>query len=212
MTGRQLQSLDAKAGQFFVWRFWTKGLWWQAHPFSLSTAPIGDDLRITVRALGDFSTDLPVLKKGTRVSFEGPYGLFTDQARTSPRLVLIAAGIGTPPIRSLLETADFAPGQATVILRSPTVGESYLVNEIADLCQQRGAELRIITGKRPKGVDSWLPADAWKAGITLKTLVPKLGDADVYVCGPRPWTDAVVRDARKSGLAKKQIHFERFDW
>jgi len=212
LKGRQLRRLNASAGQFFIWRFWTPGLWWQAHPFSLSAAPAGDALRVTVRGLGDATAELPRLPKGTRVSFEGPYGLFTEQARTSPRIVLIAAGIGVAPIRSLLETASFAPGDATVILRSHTVGDSYLADEVAALCRRRGAELRIVAGKRPAGVDTWLPADAVAARVTLATLVPRLREADVYICGPRRWTDEVVRDARSAGLPARQIHYERFDW
>ncbi len=212
LSGRELRRLKARSGQFFIWRFWTPKLWWQAHPFSLSAAPTGNALRITVRGLGDASAALSALPKGTRVSFEGPYGLFTDFARTSPRIVLVAAGIGVAPIRSLLETATFAPGQATVILRSSTADDTYLVDELAHLCRVRGAELRIIAGKRSPGANSWLPADAVRARITLGTLVPKLREADVYICGPRRWTDEVVRDARSAGLPTRQIHFERFDW
>ena len=212
LTGRELNTLRAESGQFFIWRFWSEGLWWQAHPFSLSAAPTNDSLRITVRALGDASADLPNLARGTRVSFEGPYGIFTDRARTAPHLVLVAAGIGAAPIRSLLESADFVPGGATVLLRSHSVGDSYLSAEIIELCQRRGAGLRIIAGARATRSDSWLPADAAAAGITLKSLVPQLRYSDVYVCGPRRWSDAVVRDARSAGLPTRQVHYERFDW
>ena len=212
LVGRRLDLLQARSGQFFIWRFWAAGLWWQAHPFSLSAAPNGRSLRITVRGLGDASAELPRVARGTRVSFEGPYGLFTEGARTSPRVVLIAAGIGVAPIRSLLETVSFAPGNATVILRSPSLGDTYLVDELTDLCRVRGAELRIIAGQRPHGVSTWLPVDAARAGVTLRKIVPELERSDIYICGPRPWTDAVVRDARVGGVPKKQIHYERFDW
>ena len=53
ITGRRLERLNARAGQFFLWRFLTRGRWWTAHPFSLSAAPDGRSLRITVKALGD---------------------------------------------------------------------------------------------------------------------------------------------------------------
>ena len=212
LTGRKLDKLRATSGQFFVWRFWADGLWWQAHPFSLSSAPSERGLRITVRGLGDASQQLPQLKRGTRVSFEGPYGLFTENARTSPRVVLIAAGIGVAPIRSLLETVSFAPGNATVLIRSHSLGDTYLVDELTDLCRVRGVELRIIAGKRPSGVSTWLPADAVRDGISLSTIVTELESSDIYICGPRPWTDAVVRDARSGGVPKRQIHYERFDW
>ncbi len=39
--GRGLDRLHARAGQFFLWRFLTRGRWWKAHPFSLSAAPDG---------------------------------------------------------------------------------------------------------------------------------------------------------------------------
>ena len=37
--GRHLDRLAVAGGQFFEWRFLTKGMWWQAHPFSLSARP-----------------------------------------------------------------------------------------------------------------------------------------------------------------------------
>lgn len=212
ISGRALHRLDASAGQFFIWRFWTQGLWWQAHPFSLSGAPTADGLRITVRGLGDASAALAAVPPGTRVSFEGPYGLFTDRARTSPKIVLVASGIGVAPIRSLLETAWFQPGDATVILRAPSLGEAYLADEVTELCRLRGAQLRIIAGHRAPGIDSWLPADAAAAGIRLAGLAPQLPDADLYICGPRLWSEAVVRDATSGGVRASQIHYERFDW
>jgi predicted ferric reductase len=212
LSGRGLRRLGVSGGQFFIWRFWTPDLWWQAHPFSLSGAPSSEGLRITVRGLGDASAALAAVPPGTRVSFEGPYGLFTERARTSPRIVMVASGIGVAPIRSLLETASFAPGDATVILRSPTLADTYLADEVGELCRLRGAQLRIIAGHRAPGVDSWLPADAVSAGITLASLAPQLADADLYICGPRQWTEAVVNDARSAGLRSRQIHYERFNW
>ncbi|HEX8917732.1 MAG TPA: ferric reductase-like transmembrane domain-containing protein, partial [Chloroflexota bacterium] len=58
ITGRHLRWLNARAGQFFLWRFLDRERWREAHPFSLSAAPDGTSLRITVKALGDFSANL----------------------------------------------------------------------------------------------------------------------------------------------------------
>ena len=55
ITGRNLDKLGTKAGQFFFWRFFTKGFWYTQHPFSLSEAPNGNSFRITVKNLGDHS-------------------------------------------------------------------------------------------------------------------------------------------------------------
>ena len=37
--GRNLDRLPVSGGQFFLWRFLTRELWWQAHPYSLSALP-----------------------------------------------------------------------------------------------------------------------------------------------------------------------------
>jgi predicted ferric reductase len=94
MRGRDLRALRSAGGQFFIWRFWTGSTWWHSHPISLSAAPTNSAARITVRELGKGTGRLSALPVGTRVSIEGPYGLFTDAARTSPKLAIVAAGIG----------------------------------------------------------------------------------------------------------------------
>src|SRR5207237_3545619 len=67
ITGRRLDALNARAGQFFLWRFLDRRRWWASHPFSLSAAPDGRSLRITAKALGDFSSRLGEIRPGTRV-------------------------------------------------------------------------------------------------------------------------------------------------
>jgi predicted ferric reductase len=94
IEGRRLERLNARAGQFFTWRFLTRGRWWEAHPFSLSAAPDGRRLRITVKGLGDYTSGLRAIPAGTRVIAEGPFGAFTTAARRRPRVALIAGGVG----------------------------------------------------------------------------------------------------------------------
>ena len=79
--GRNLDRLAVAGGQFFEWRFLAKGMWWQAHPFSLSARPRPPFLRITVKGIGDYSSAVARLRPGTRVAIEGPYGAFTTHAR-----------------------------------------------------------------------------------------------------------------------------------
>src|SRR3954454_24271699 len=95
MRGRRLDRLPVAGGQFLQWRFMRRGLWWQAHPYSLSAAPAGDLLRITVKDLGDHSGGLGRLLPGTRVAIEGPYGTFTADTVERDRVLMIGAGVGT---------------------------------------------------------------------------------------------------------------------
>src|SRR4051794_12281082 len=68
LAGRQLDRLPIAGGQFLQWRFLRRGLWWQAHPYSLSAVPDGRSLRITVKELGDHSAGLAAITPGTRVA------------------------------------------------------------------------------------------------------------------------------------------------
>jgi predicted ferric reductase len=212
MSGRNLKSLGSSGGQFFVWRFWTGKTWWHSHPISLSASPTDTSVRITVRALGDGTTRLGRIPRGTRVSIEGPYGLFTDAARTSPKLAIVAAGIGVTPVRALLEGSRVAPGETTIMLRGGAAGENYLWDEVDSLAAERGAHCYVSVGPRARHAHSWLSARDVERGVSLRSVFPDLKHSDLYICGPQAWTDAVVADARASGLPETQIHTERFDW
>lgn len=213
MTGRHLDGLDAAAGQYFHWRFLTRGLWWHQHPFSLSAQPTGSTLRISVRNLGSGSRALRNVRPGTRVLFEGPYGIFSDRARTADDVLMVGIGIGIAPIRALLEETRFVPGRATVILRSSTPAELYLLDEIEALCRAKGARLYTLVGPRGRdafGSGTWLPAQY--VGVRLADLCPEVGLADVYVCGPTAPADLVVADALAAGTPANRVHNERFSW
>jgi predicted ferric reductase len=212
LSGRDLAALRSHGGQFFIWRFWTGKTWWHAHPISLSAVPTNESARITVRALGDGSTQLGTLPIGTRVWFEGPYGLFTDAARTSPKLAIVAAGIGVTPVRALLEHSRLARGEATILLRASSPDQSYLWDEMEQLAAERSANFYTTVGPRPHNVDTWLSERDFDRGVTLRSTFPDLAQSDLYICGPQVWTDLVVEEARASGLPGHQIHTERFDW
>jgi predicted ferric reductase len=198
ITGRDLDRLPARAGQFFLWRFLTKDRWWQANPFSLSAAPDGRTLRLTAKRAGDGSAALRHLKVGTRVFAEGPYGAFTTLHRTRPDALLIAGGVGVTPIRALLEELH---GHAVVIYRVATDRDAVLHDELRDLALARGAELHLVTG--PPVPDRLAPQE-------LARLVPDIAERDVYLCGPPPMTNAVLGSLRELGVPRSQTHFERF--
>lgn len=102
ISGKNLSNWPGRPGQFITIRFLAKGFWWQSHPFSLSTKPDGQKIRITIKALGDFTKQIPKLKAGTRVIIGGPFGTFTS-AEAGTKYLFIAGGVGITPIRSLIE-------------------------------------------------------------------------------------------------------------
>ncbi|MCU1508522.1 MAG: oxidoreductase [Glaciihabitans sp.] len=212
LRGNSLRALESSGGQFFVWRFWTPRTWWHAHPISLSAVPTDSAARITVRDLGTGSKQLGRVPRGTFVSFEGPYGLFTDAARTAPKLAIIAAGIGITPVRALLEHSTLGPGEATILLRASTEDETYLWDEMQELATSKGAKLYTTIGPRSRRAPQWMASADASRGVTLRSIFPWLNDSDVFICGPQAWTDLVEAEVLRSGINAHQVHTERFDW
>jgi predicted ferric reductase len=212
LRGRRLRELGTEGGQFLIWRFWTGSTWWHSHPISLSAMPSDTTARITVRELGAGSGRISSVPAGTPVSIEGPYGIFSDVARTAPRLAIIAAGIGVTPVRALLESARIAPGEATILLRAGDENETYLWDEVGEIAAAKGATLYKSIGRRARSGASWLSGPDARRGVSLRSVFPKLMQSDLYLCGPSSWLDAVEADARALGIPEHQIHAERFDW
>jgi predicted ferric reductase len=204
VAGRDLHRLDAKAGQFFRWRFLARGYWSQAHPFSLSAAPNGQWLRVTVRAVGDHTARLRGLRPGTRVYVEGPTGDFTADRRTRTDALLIAGGSGIAPIRALLEEL---PAGTVVVYRASTADDLLFRQELEWLAQARGATLWYLVGARdePRTRHFLTPGG-------MRELVPDVASRDVYLCGPEGLVAQAQRTLRKLGLARRQIHLDPFEF
>jgi predicted ferric reductase len=203
LEGRDLHQLPIAGGQFLQWRFLRPGLWWQAHPYSISAVPSNRYLRVTVKELGDHSSGLAEIPPGTRVAFEGPYGVFTADARHRNKVLLVGAGVGSTPIRALLDDLP-AETDVVVILRGSTTANLVHRDEFRQILQKRHrgpGRLHELVGSRHD-----LRLDA----TTLRTLVPDVSRRDVYVCGPESFTDVVVAAAVGAGVPEAHVHRESF--
>jgi predicted ferric reductase len=202
--GRRLEDLDGKPGQFYRWRFLGRKLWWQSHPFSLSAAPNRKGVRLTVKAVGDFTRALGSLRPGTRVIAEGPYGDFTADKQVSPGVLLIAAGSGIAPIRALAE--DMPPG-TILIYRVSSADELVFRKELDALTRQRGIRIQVVIGSRRDPGPRRLASPAG-----LLELVPDIGHRDVYLCGPEGLISTMVDALDELGVPPAQIHLDPFEF
>ncbi|MFE7208612.1 ferric reductase-like transmembrane domain-containing protein [Streptomyces sp. NPDC057611] len=201
VRGHRLDELGARPGQFFRWRFLAEGMGWTSTPYSLSAPPRPDLLRITVKALGDHSAAVPLLRPGTRVWAEGPYGSMTADRRTSHKSLLIAAGVGITPLRALFETL---PGDVTLLYRARTAEDLALGGELEAIARGRGARvLYALNG--PRGERPRLTVESLRAAVS------DLAGHDVYLCGPHAFTRDLYEVLRAAGVPDRRIHHESFE-
>jgi len=201
ISGRNISKLRAQGGQFFNWRFLTKDRWHESHPFSLSAAPTDTELRFTVKALGDSTSDFINLPIGTRVIIEGPYGIFTrDMARQFKHVTLIGGGVGITPLRAII---DEIPDATTIDLlyRARSEADLVLKDELNQLARDRSVNVHYLVGSR---------ADYPINENTIKKYAPRFADSDVYVCGPESLIDDVIEACKSAGIPKDRVHHEAF--
>ncbi|HEY1914469.1 MAG TPA: ferredoxin reductase family protein [Streptosporangiaceae bacterium] len=200
VSGRHLDRLAVSGGQFFYWRFLVRGMWWLAHPYSLSALPHPPYLRLTIKDLGDHSASVARLRPGTKILIEGPYGTFTRYSQQHRSVALVAAGIGVTALRALLE--DLPEGsQPTVILRASSSQDLVFGPEIRGLTEHKNGTYHEIFGSRAQA-----PLDAG----ALHRLVPDLDRRDVFIVGPDAFVAATTAVARGLGVPAEAIHHEAF--
>ncbi len=212
MKGRPGALAGVEAGQFFNFRFLDGRGWMRSHPYSLSAAPDGRSLRITAKVVGDGSAALRLLRRGTRVLVEGPYGRLSARARTRPKVALIGAGVGVTPLRALAEELDYAPGDAVLLYRFSGRRPRFR-RELEVLAAERGLQVIWLPGHR-RAQGSWLGDGIGRASdaAALRYWVPDIAERDVYVCGPEPWAEDVRRSTETAGLPADRFHVESFGW
>ncbi|MEK7556840.1 MAG: oxidoreductase, partial [Patescibacteria group bacterium] len=205
-TGKSTDQFNIYPGQFMILRFFTKGLWWQAHPFSLSRVPDGKEIRITAKAVGDFTQKLGSVPVGTKVLIDGPYGIFTEWTNESPKVLFIAGGIGITPIRSLMERLVSRGREAVLLYANKTEKDIVFKKELEEVVKRYGGDIVHVLSDEPAYAGEKGFIDTNK----IKRLVPDVAKRDVYLCGPPPMMKAVIAALQNLGVSAERIHWERF--
>jgi len=203
ITGRNLDRFSVRPGQFMFFRFLHTDFWYQSHPFSLSRMPDGATLRITVKAVGDYTTELPQLPVGTRVLIDGPYGLFTQKVLAKEKVVMIAGGIGITPIRSLSEELVGAGKDVVLVYGNRTQSDIVFKQELEEISGL--SVVHVLSEEQQPGFE-YGRIDAEK----LKRLVPDIAQREVYLCGPVPMMNALIETLVSLGVPRSLIHHEKF--
>ena len=194
-----------RAGQFLFVRFPGDKTLNESHPFTISSAPAEDVLRLTIKASGNFTRDLfSSLKAGSDAMIEGAYGMF-DYKAGGAKQIWIAGGIGVTPFLSFVRDmkGDLAHDvDFYYTCRHPE--EAVFVDEIQSAAT-----------KNPR-LKVHVRYSAKEGSLTIEQILAdaggKVDDHHVYLCGPLPMTQAFESKFLGLGVPPEHIHYEEFNF
>jgi predicted ferric reductase len=191
-------------GQFIFVSFKNSQVSSEPHPFSISSSPQETNLRLTVKALGDFTSTLSNLEKGTAAVVEGAFGGFTEERSVAEAEVWIAGGIGVTPFLSRAR-ALAASGDCSKIIDffyTANTPEEMLFLEEFEALAKTCRNFRIHPHpSKSKGLLS--------AAVVAEAAGP-LQKHDIFVCGPPRMMASLIDQCKSLGVKSSHIHREEF--
>jgi nitric oxide dioxygenase len=186
----------------------------QLRQYSLSQAPTGGSLRITVRrvrgiggapdgVVSGFLHDHVAI--GDRLRLSHPYGNLTLHESEAP-LILVSAGVGITPMAAILDhVSRTQPTRDVTAVHADRNPERHPLR--TDM-STNGSRLRsfsnLVWYEQPAG------APDTYTGFIDTDAIPLHPDAEVYLCGPVPFMMKVRADLHRRGLPDERIHYEVF--
>jgi predicted ferric reductase len=175
---------------------------WHRHPFTISSAPRDGVVQVTVKALGDYTSQLQQLvEPGMPAVIGGPHGRFRHTRGTS-RQVWIAGGVGVAPFLSWLRGLDDDRPQHVDFFYSND-GPAPFSEEIEQIAE-RFPSLSV------HFVDTGV-----QGRVTAASILGVAGETrglSVFMCGPKAMLSSLQHDLRRAGVPAGRIHREYFDW
>jgi predicted ferric reductase len=178
---------------------------WHRHPFTIASAPTEDEVRVTVKALGDYTSQLQELvEPGMPAVIGGPHGRFTHHKGTD-RQLWIAGGVGVAPFLSWLRSLDGQP--------LPERIDFFYTS--SDGAVPFAAEIEAIAARHEELHAHVLDTSVHGRLTVERVLAAGGGDprhVSVFLCGPEPMLRTFQSGLRAAGVPGRHIHREHFDW
>lgn len=193
--------------QFIYISFDNPKLGKEPHPFSISSSPDQEALRISIKKLGDFTSKVDELQIGDKALIWGPYGWFSEKFlyETKKDVVMIAGGIGVSPFLSMLQFEADHPCERNIYIfyciKNPS--RAYFHQEIESLTERRPSIIYIPWYSDTQGL------------LNIEKLQEKIVDGLknklYFLCGPLSMMELFIRELNQTGVKNKSILFEDFN-
>jgi predicted ferric reductase len=208
ITFTRPEGFEYYPGQFAFTKFKSLAVDGEEHHFTLSSSPTEKNLRMTIKALGDYTQQLYRVKKGDLIRLDGPYGIFSNAGHNGP-FVFICGGIGITPVRAMLKYMHDSRLKIPVLLLYSAATKKDLVfeKELRYWAKRHPwFELRIyLTKEKRRG--TYFGRISSKEIIKLSREQPR---ASYWISGPTAMVRIYSSLLRKAKIEKKRIFVEHF--
>jgi sulfite reductase subunit B len=177
-------------------------------PISICSSPVKKGgFEMVVRRVGNVTNALHNLKKGDRVGIRGPFGKGFDLGLFEGKDVLVvAAGLGLPPLRSVIDTIldsrERKKFGRLIVLYGAKHPSEFLFNEERAAWEKRKDLEYLVTVDRA--------VEGWNGHVgVITTLIPELtldiSKSVAIICGPPVMYKFAILALRARGLRDDQI-------
>jgi nitric oxide dioxygenase len=210
--------LQHKPGQYLTFRFGHTGLPLMKRNYSISCGPNNEDYRISVKreeeGQGGSRHLHDVIDVGDIVEATPPAGDFFLPEAPSRPVVLLSAGVGLTPMVSMIEKiAVDHPELETHFVHAALNSATHAMDQHVRHTAKAHGKMTVTTFYSE-------PGDRDAAGLThdftgfitvdwLKQHAP-IYEADIYLCGPKPFLRSLVASLKLAGVPMERVHFELF--
>ena len=174
----------------------------EAHPFTISNNTTDNQLRFTIKSLGDYTSDIQnSIKEGLKARVQGPYGVFDFKKGHHKKQLWLAGGIGITPFLSFLGEikSDF---DITLVWCIGSIEDANYKNEIEKRATENDNLKFVLWNSDDKGHFS---IDKLYNTATIK-------NHSIYICGGETMRESYIKQLNQKGVSIKDIHYEEFSF
>ena len=136
---------------------------------------------------------------------EGPMGHELIVDKTQKKVLLVAGGIGITPFVSIAEDLIKDPGKVEefTLIYGVNKEEEFIYRDLFEKFEQMSAKFTFVPVVAFD--DQWRGEKGFVTDVLNQM---NLNDSKLYMCGPKPMTDATLRSLEKSDYQRENIYYE----
>jgi len=174
--------------------------------FSIASAQSKNTFELCIREFpdGGLSTTLCKSREKDRLLIDGPYGNFTLR-ETEADLILIAAGTGIAPIRSMLQSVKDTNKKIWLLYRFKDLSDYLYKNELEKIAREN-KNIQVIASTNKNGSE-WT-GETERIQNFFAKYITDINNKEVYICGPPDMVRDTIKYLEEFGFSKEQLHKE----